>query len=82
MSGENLLGGAQIGSLIKNLREAVNGLEIRGNIKRIRSLGENLPWRCPGQAIAVKTFMRRPSCFQKKKRGRKKKSRTNLCEKL
>jgi len=39
--------------------------------KRIRSLGENLPWRRPGQAIRVKTSMRRPSCFQNTKKKRK-----------
>jgi len=59
----------QIGSLIENLHEAVNGLERRKKKrKRIRSLGENLPWRHPGQAIKVKTSLKRPSCFQKKKR--------------
>jgi len=62
----------QIGSLIKNLHEAVNGLERRGNKKRIRSLGEDLHWRCPGQEIRVKTSMRHPSSFQKKKRTKKK----------
>jgi hypothetical protein len=41
--------------------------------KRIRSLGENLPWRRPRQAIRVKTSMRRPSCVSKKKRKRKEK---------
>ena len=33
--------------------------------KRIRSLGENLPWRHPGKAIKMKTSLRHPSCFQK-----------------
>jgi len=56
--------------LIENLREAVNGLEKRE--KRIRSLGENLPWRCPGQAIRVKTSMRSPSCFSKNEKKEKK----------
>ena len=40
--------------------------------KRIRSLGENLPWRRPGQVIRVKTSMRRPSFFSKKKREKEK----------
>ena len=39
--------------------------------KRIRSLGENLPWRHPGQTIRVKTSLRRHSHFQKKKRKEK-----------
>ncbi len=46
--------------------------------KRIRSLGENLPWRRPGQAIRVKTSMRHPSCFSKKKEKKEKKNKTNL----
>jgi len=58
--------------LIENLHEAVNGLERRENKKAIRSLGENLPWRRPRQAIRVKTSMRRPSCFSKKKREKEK----------
>jgi hypothetical protein len=46
--------------------------------KRIRSLGENLPWRHPVQAIRVKTSMRRPSCFSKKKEKKKKKYKLNF----
>jgi len=65
----------QIGSLIENLHEVVNGLERRGNKKRIRSLGENFPWRRLGQAIRVKTSMRHPSCFRKKAKRKKKKEK-------
>jgi len=63
----------QIGSLIENLHEAVNGLERREKKKRIRSLGENLPWRCLGQTIRVKTSLRSPNCFQKKGEKKNKK---------
>jgi len=54
--------------LIENLHEAVNGLERNENKKAIRTLGENLPWRRPRQAIRVKTSMRRPSCFSNKEK--------------
>jgi len=64
--------------LIENLHEVVNGLERKENKKGIRSLGENLPWRRPGQAIRVKTSMRRPSCCSKKKEKKKKKNKTNF----
>jgi len=57
--------------LIENLHEAVNGLERRENKKRIGSLGENLSWRHPRQAIRVKTSMRRRSCLQKKREEKK-----------
>jgi len=43
--------------------------------KRIRSLGEKLSWRRPGQAIRVKTSMRRPTCFQKKRKINKKREK-------
>ena len=43
--------------------------------KRIRSLGENLPWRCRGQAIRVKISLRCPSCFQKKEREKEEKEK-------
>ena len=32
--------------------------------ERIRSLGENLPWRHPGKEIKVKTSLRHPSCLK------------------
>jgi len=63
--------------MIEKLHEVVNGLKRRENKKRIRSLGENLPWRHREEAIRVKTFMRRPSC-SKKKEKKKKKNKPNF----